>query len=276
MARQTAQQNRTKDSTERRLAALRARIARIGAADDGYAAAAPLVALGCGDIDRHLPGGGLARGALHEIVAADSGAAALGFALWIVARMTRKQAWLWCAQESPQGAAASMPCVPALADFGLAPRRLLLARTMFERETLWAAEEGLATPALGAVLAEAAAVSDIAARRLMLAARTSGVPLILLRPAEPAADLVKGGLPAASRWRVGGAPDGAWEIALMRAAGVFPRRWRVAWRGSEGPFPIPVPTPAADHDHDDLQADHEARDAARTRALAAPSIRGAA
>lgn len=258
-----------------RLAELRARIARIGAGgSEDPAGPAPVIALGLDDIDRHLPGGGLARGAVHEIVAPapepDAGAAALGFALWIVARMTQRRAWLWCATDASRGEAASLPYAPALADFGLSPRRLLLARTAFARETLWAAEEALATPALGAVLAEADAVSDIAARRLALAARASGVPLILLRRGEAMA------IPAASCWRVASAPGGAWEIALLRAGGVFPRRWRVLWRGAtDAPLPLPVPSPA-DHDHDDLQANSQARDAAGARAVAAASSRGAA
>jgi protein ImuA len=266
MAPSTARQDGTPGATERRLASLRARIARIGAGRmESPDAPETVAALGCDDIDCHLPGGGLARGAVHEVIAADSAAAALGFALWVVSRMTRgRTPWLWCASRN-----GSPPYAPGLAQFGLSPRRLLIARTAFERETLWAAEEGLATPALGAVLAEAAAVSDVAARRLALAARTSGVPLILLRERETAS------VPAASRWRVASAPEGTWEIALLRAGGAFPRRWRLRWQGAAGtPQPLPVPSQAADHHHDDLQADYEARDAAGARAVA--GARGAA
>lgn len=260
-------------TTERRLAMLRARINRIEAGslvEDAYGGAR-VVPLGLDDIDRHLPGGGLARGAVHDIVAGDDSAAALGFALWIVARMVRGRTWLWCVQDDVQGSMrAPTPYTPALADFGLRPRRLLLARTAFERETLWAAEEGLATPALGAVLAEAAAVSDIAARRLALAARSSGVPLVLLRPEAAVAG------PAATRWRVTGAPGGAWEIVLLRAAGVFPRRWRVLWRGSEGAVPLPVDNDHMDKADDGRNDRQDAGAAADTRPVAAASARGAA
>jgi protein ImuA len=264
----------THGTTERRLAALRARINRIEAGslvEDAYGGAR-FVPLGLDDIDRHLPGSGLARGAVHDIVAGDDSATALGFALWIVARMTHGRTWLWCVQDDVQGSMrAPTPYAPALADFGIRPRRLLLARTAFARETLWAAEEGLATPALGAVLAEAAAVSDIAARRLALAARSSGVPMVLLRP-----DAAIAAGPAATRWRITGAPAGAWEIALLRAGGVFPRRWRVLWRGPEGAVPLPV-----DNDHmdkaDDRRNDRQDAGAATdTRPVAAASVRGAA
>jgi protein ImuA len=269
----TTQGTTTRGTTEKRLAALRARINRIEAGslvEDAYGEAR-FVPLGLDDIDQHLPGGGLARGAVHDIVAGDDSAAALGFALWVIARMTRRRTWLWCAENGAQGTAnTATPYAPALAGFGLKPRRLLLARTAFARETLWAAEEGLATPILGAVLAEAAAVSDIAARRLALAARSSGVPLILLRPESAAAG------PAATRWRVTGAPNGAWEIALLRAGGVFPRRWRVLWRGAEGAVPLPVNNDhmdKADDGRNDLQ---NAGAAANTRPVAAASVRGAA
>jgi protein ImuA len=276
-ATRTTQGTTTRGTTEKRLAALRTRINRIeaGSLVEDACGGARFVPLGLDDIDRHLPGGGLARGGVHDIVAGDDSAAALGFALWAIARMTRGRTWLWCVQDGVQGSTrAPMPYAPALADFGLKPRRLLLARTAFARETLWAAEEGLATPALGAVLAEATAVSDIAARRLALAARSSGVPLILLRPDDVAA-----AGPATTRWRVTGAPDGAWEIALLRAGGVFPRRWRVLWRGSEGAIPLPV-----DNDHmdymeraDDGRNDRQDAGAtADTRPVAAASVRGAA
>lgn len=262
-------------STEKRLAALRARIHRIEAGSPGEDAVPECQPLGLADIDRHLPGGGLARGVVHEILAGDEGApnrgaqdngAALGFALWLVAGMTGARPWLWCAQNNTAKAGDAAPYAPALADFGLKPRRLLLARTAFERETLWAAEEGLATPALGAVLAEAASVSAIAARRLALAARASGVPLILLRPEAEAAG------PVATRWRVCGAPDGAWEIALLRAGSVFPRRWRVVWRGAEGLQPLPLDK---DHDNHNPWQDFDNR-AACTGPVAAASARGAA
>ena len=262
-------------TTEKRLAALRARIHRIEAGSPDEGSAPEYHPLGFADIDRHLPGGGLARGAVHEILAGDEGTrhrdaldngAALGFALWLVAGMTGARPWLWCAQNNAAAKAGdSAPYAPALADFGLKPRRLLLARTAFERETLWAAEEGLATPALGAVLAEAASVSAIAARRLALAARASGVPLILLRPEAEAAG------PAATRWRVCGAPGGAWEIALLRAGSVFPRRWRVLWRGAEGLQPLPV-----DKDHDNRTPWQNFDRAAGAGPVVAASARGAA
>jgi protein ImuA len=220
--------------TRQRLDALRARIARIETGrDDDDAVPARRVPLGLNDIDRHLPGGGLARGGVHEVIAGDRSAAALGFALWAISCFAPTRPWLWCSSSE-----APTPYAPALDDFGLAPRRLLFAQAAFAREALWAAEEGLATPTLGAVLAEARTLTPVAARRLALAARDSGVPLLLVRPegAEAAG-------PVATRWRVASAPGGVWEIALLRAGGSFPRRWRVIWRGPEGARPLPVDRP---------------------------------
>ena len=220
--------------TRQRLDTLRARIARIESGrDDDNAVPARRVPLGLNDIDRHLPGGGLARGGVHEVIAGDRSAAALGFALWAISCFAPTRPWLRC---SPNDALS--PYAPALDNFGLAPRRLLLAQAAYAREVLWAAEEGLATPALGAVLAEARTLTPVAARRLTLAARDSGVPLLLVRPegAEAAG-------PAATRWRISSAPGGAWEIVLLRAGGSFPRRWRVIWRGPKGARPLPVERP---------------------------------
>lgn len=232
----TSPNNRQGRSAHQRLARLRARIARIeagGGNDDETPARR--VALGVGDIDRHLPGGGLGRGAVHEVIGGDGSAAALGFALWAVSRFAPNRPWLWCVPGEDRDTAS--PYAPALEDFGLSPRRLLLVQAAFAREVLWAAEEGLATPVLGAVLAEARSVAPVAARRLALAARGSGVPLILLRPEGSEGTL------AATRWRVSAAPGDAWEITLTRAGGAFPRRWRVVWRGPEGARPLPVDRP---------------------------------
>ena len=69
--------------------ALRARIARM---ERGAAADAGTLSL-CDEIDAALPGGGLARGALHEVLAADPGAAA-AFCALILARATGSVVWI--------------------------------------------------------------------------------------------------------------------------------------------------------------------------------------
>ena len=256
------------------LARLRAEVARLEGMGTQMDEAAPVVALGCDAVDRHLPGGGIGRGQVHEIVAGDHGAAALGVALWFVSRLCTgapwlscaAMPWLWCTRELPYG--------PALADFGLAPETLIVARCRKARELLWAAEEGLAAPALGAVLVEAAAIDATAARRLALASRQSGVGAVLLRPEGPAAPLA-----TATRWRVTGAPDGAWDVELARARGATGRRWRLAWHGRDGARPVTLLCDGDPHDQSDKQPTRTPQhggQAAGTRPVAAAPAGGAA
>lgn len=238
------------------LARLRAEVARLEGTGAGGGDTAPVVPLGLAAIDGYLPNGGIGRGRVHEIVAGDAGAAALGAALWFVARLctrneearfcardttgTTGRAWLWCTRELPYG--------PALADFGLAPESLVVARCTDARELLWAAEEGLAAPALGAVLVEAAALGATAARQ-------SGVAALLLRPRGD-----------------------AWDVELLRARGAAPRRWRVAWHGRDGAMPVSLVAAAADCDgdrHDDKGTARRRRRTAGARPVAAASAGGA-
>ena len=80
------------------LASLRARIGRIGC---GASAERPREALPLGvpAIDAVLPGGGLPRGCLHEIVAADPSAAASGFAAVLLARLAGDGGAVWCRRD---------------------------------------------------------------------------------------------------------------------------------------------------------------------------------
>ena len=80
--------------------------------------------LGIETIDAAL-GGGLARGALHEIAAAGEAhlAAAAGFALAVSSRATRKST-VWIAEDMAL-AESGAPYGPGLETFGLSPERLL-------------------------------------------------------------------------------------------------------------------------------------------------------
>ena len=72
------------------LAALRARITRLERGETAHAAGVvPL----CEPIDRTLPGGGLARAAIHEVLVADQGAAA-AFCALILARLQGTVVWI--------------------------------------------------------------------------------------------------------------------------------------------------------------------------------------
>lgn len=83
---------------------------------------------GVAAIDDHLPGGGLARGALHEVFAADAGIATAFCALLAgrLANDTENHAILWC--ERPWALDAGALYGPALLQFGIDPARMILVR----------------------------------------------------------------------------------------------------------------------------------------------------
>ena len=166
------------------LASLRAQIARI---EGRSRRARSVLPFGVREIDRHLPGGGLALGALHEVAGggngAIDGAAAALFAGGIAARTRGKV--LWCLTRADLFA-------PALAQAGLALDRVIYLEAGDERTVLACMEEGLRHGGLGAAVAEIARLSMSASRRLQLAAEgaaTLGIALrrwrISVLPSEP-------------------------------------------------------------------------------------------
>lgn len=219
------------------IARLKTEIARIEAADTTAGTGTPApgpVPFGIAAIDGHLPGGGLATGAVHEIVAGDDGMGATGFALALVTRLTRitaRRPWLWCGRDLP-------PYGPGLAGFGLDPGHLIVARCASDRDVLWAMEEGLGVPALAVILGEVAALDDRAGRRLALAARLGGVTALLLRGGPGGQQEATAPAVAATRWRVRGLPPAAgggedgfgWRVDFLRGGGALPRSWQVLWQ----------------------------------------------
>jgi protein ImuA len=150
-------------------------------------------------IDRHLPGGGLALGALHEVAGggngAIDGAAAALFAAGIAARTSGFV--LWCLTRQDLFA-------PALAQAGLVADRVIYAEAGDEKSVLICFEEGLRHGGLGAVVAEVARLSMTASRRLQLAAERSGSIGLAIRRWRRLAEAADFGQPTASvtRWRV--------------------------------------------------------------------------
>ena len=194
------------------LAGLRAELRRL---EGGSRHAGAARSIGLPAIERVLPGGGLARGALHEILAAENGwAAAEGFAASLVAGLAQQGPILWCvAEDGLYG--------PGLARLGLAPDRLILARTRRPADLLWAMEEGLKTPGLVAVLGEPKTLDLTSSRRLQLAAEGSGVTGLVLRRDQAGSSV------AVTRWRVSSAPSGPAFGTDTRDFGLARARWQV-------------------------------------------------
>jgi protein ImuA len=223
-----------------------------------------VVPFGLPEIDRWLPGGGLPRIGIHEVIAGRGAGA--GFAAALAGRLGSGPV-LWVARQAELYG-------PGLAHFGLAPERLILVQAGPEAEILWAMEEGLRMPGLAAVVGELHGLDLTAGRRLQLAAEAGGGTGLVLRPA----DSQTGAGAACSRWRVGPAPsapgangsanEGAnggggwtcWRLALERCRGVAgaPDAWIVECRDATGDFALaaetgdrpaaPARPPAADAD----------------------------
>jgi protein ImuA len=225
------------------LAALHRRLAQI---ERGGQAEAPALPFGVAAIDAVLPGGGLARGALHEIhglgAAEEEGAEAAAFLAGILARLEPDRPVLWCLAGADLHA-------PGLAACGLAPERLLLARAT-ERTLLWAMEEGLKCRALAAVVGEIEALPGTASRRLQLAAESTGVTIFALRRRRRAAPAdAEEPTAALTRWRIAAAPSlpaagpglgqPLWSVELLRSRGGPPGRWLVEACDATGRLRLP-------------------------------------
>ncbi|WP_203074105.1 ImuA family protein [Falsiroseomonas ponticola] len=217
------------------MAALRARIGRLergGAASALARAEAGAVPL-ADSIDATLPDGGLARAGLHEILAAETGAAT-GFASLILGR----------ASAGPQGHSKPILWIgpdpdawpSGLSRYGLSPAALVMVRAPRPADALWAMEEALRCPAVAGALLTLSDIDLTAARRLQLAAEAGGALGLLLRPdtEEP------GPSAALTRWRVNALPslggnqhtlgDPRWSLDLLRCRSGQPRSWTATWR----------------------------------------------
>jgi protein ImuA len=179
-----------------KLADLRHFLARYGLPHDR-----PAIPLGSPAADAVL-GGGLRRGAVHEIFAGDWGAS--GFAACLAIQATgQAQAkkplfWIRPDYEALEYGALS---ATGLLELGGDPRNLFLLRTADAADALSAAADILACPHVGTAVLEICGTPRcldlVASRRLALLAEESGVTLFLLREGaapEPSA--------AVTRWQV--------------------------------------------------------------------------
>ncbi len=224
------------------IAALRARLGRMGHAGQAQGDSLPLSPA----IDRHLPQHGLPRAAIHEVLAADPGAAA-GFCALLLARSGGSV--LWIAPEPD-----AWP--PGLARFGLSPANLVLVQAPRRADGLWAMEESLRCPGVSGSLLAITDLDLTAARRLQLAAEAGGGIGLLLRP-----DTENLGATAAhTRWRIQAIPGNGplgnphWQLDLLRCRGGQPGSWQTTWHTT---------TDTLATDHDTAEATPARRRAAR-------------
>jgi protein ImuA len=217
------------------LLALRERVRRI---ERPAAAVHGVLPFGVAAIDRALPGGGLACGAVHEIAGMggdeEDGALAAAFAAGILGRLENNGIVLWCLPRPDLYGSG-------LTALGLDPGRLVLVRAWRAAEILWAMEEGLRASGVAAVVGEVGIFPAVASRRLQLAAERSGVTAFVLRRWRDGAEAARErGLPNASatRWRIAALPSvparaepgigrPRWRLELLRCRGGASACWQV-------------------------------------------------
>ncbi|GAA4159205.1 damage-inducible mutagenesis protein [Shinella sp. AETb1-6] len=196
------------------LAELRERIEQL---EGGPQRARQVLPFGVAEVDRALPGGGLAFGALHEVAGGGGGtvdgAAAALFVAGIAARSRGKV--LWCMTRPDL-------FFPAVAQAGLHPDRVVFCESDREEEALSAMEEGLSFGGLAVVVGELVRLPMTASRRLQLAAEKTGALGIVLRRWRRQNEASDYGQPTASttRWRISTLPS-----ERLPVAGVGRARW---------------------------------------------------
>jgi protein ImuA len=235
------------------LADLRQQIARLERAPDRTH---PAGALSLGPaIDAHLPAGGLARGALHEIAGggADTEHAALP-ALFAAGALARARGPVIWALADPRLFAPPHP--PALAAIGLDPDRVIYAEAGPPERVLMVLEEALRTRGIGAAVGEIAAARGFGlttSRRLQLAAEAGGVPCLALRRSlrhdDPALEAPSA---AVTRWRITALPTPPslagppgivrplWRVELRRCRGGAPHSWIMEGCDAQGRLGVPA------------------------------------
>ena len=198
---------------QRVIGELRARIGAIEGCGRKRCGALPF---GVPELDRCLPDGGLALGALHEVIGdgpdlAHAAAPAL-FVAGVLARLEGPV--LWCLRACDLFG-------PALAEVGLHPDRVIYAESGGDAAVLPVMEEGLRHPGLAGVVGETARLSLVAGKRLQLAAEGSGAVALVIRRRRSGEVTIEP-TPAVSRWRIGALPS-----APLAAPGLGRPRWRL-------------------------------------------------
>jgi protein ImuA len=197
---------------------------------------------GIEQIDALLPGGGLARGAVHEITEQGSdGARASLSALFVAGILARLPGpVIWCLHSRDLFA-------PALARVGLHPDRVIYCETWKDAEVLPAMEEGLRHGGLAGVVGELVRLPLMPSRRLQLAAEASGVLAFALRRSGSQQDQANA---CYSRWRLAPSPSGpmidlnmgrpCWQLDLLRCRGAESHTWTVEACDASGRLAVPA------------------------------------
>lgn len=171
------------------------------------AEAAPGRPTGYPALDAVLPGGGWPAGALTELLIPHFGVGEFGL---LLPQLCNIPAGRWGVCIAPPG----LPYAPALAAAGVPLGRLLLVHAESPAHARWACRQALASRSCEIVLLWLAEADMAALRRLQLAAEDSATPLILLRPAQVAAQASPAVLRLALR-----ADQGGLQVRVLKRRG---------------------------------------------------------
>jgi len=255
-------------------ASLRLAIARLArpAIDPGS------LPFGEAEVDRTL-GGGLMRGALHEVAPEAEGDAPVagGFCAGILVRALAREKTkpiLWIRHDLAT-VEDGAPYGPGLKALGLDVARILFVLASNANEVLDAMEHALRSATLAAVFGELRGNAKLdlrAPRRLALAAGHGATPALLLRLG--AGEQLRAPVAAATRWRIaarasGDAPANGVGLPRMKADLIRNRRGSAAsfsleWRIHDRTFRIPAlrerlaPPPVGRPHHAPAQAERRA------------------
>lgn len=193
---------------------------------------------GLSQIDRLLPGSGLACGGLHELTG--DYAAITVFLAALTSRNPRQQPVLWITPDQQLSA-------PALGRQGLDHRRLTIAWTHRHADRLWAMDQSLRELGYGAVIGEFDNMDEADMQRLQNAAERSNAVAMVIRRDHQASAI------AQSRWHIESArSDGrlTWlQVSLTRSRNGRSGSWLLEWNPAEHSFSmladLAQPLPAA-------------------------------
>lgn len=208
-------------------------------------------------IDKHLPGGGLALGAVHEVAGGDNiqhAAAATLFVAGILARIDGPV--IWCLRQRDLFA-------PALEQTGLSTDRVFISEAPSDKALLSCMEDSLQHGSACAVVGEVNKFSMEASRKLQLAAGRTGTLAIVLRrfwrPVD--AENFNQDTVARTRWRISAAASpplrvrgvgrARWSVELSRCRGGEPAIFELEACDETGSLSVPaklVHRPAAPKD----------------------------
>ncbi len=253
------------DAARDGLSALRRSLAKLAPSSAPHSG---LFSLGAPLVDAAV-GGGLARGAIHEVFAGEVGdsAAAAGFAVALALRSAGPGGRILWVRHETGGIEMGGLYAPGLGELGASAESFILVSVKDVAAALRAADEGMHCAALAAVIIEVWGERKVlgltASRRLALAAQKSGVSGLFIRAAAdpaPSAALTRWAVRAAASAPLAANAPGspAFAIELLRhRAGLSGGPWRVEWNRDQRSFrdvpalpgalaPLPDHRPAQD------------------------------